>query len=129
MRFIRLECQKKYFPYGPKSRLIRVLLYTYTNKIVYDEILRVRALFIVLVRCPVHTPVRTPMYGLPLSQSDPRIRSVFQSVYNNNKFLLMSVRLTSKVYCDWAADADLPAQTRHFLESPSMVSVRPTSDI
>ena len=40
-------------------------------------------LFIVLVRCPVHTPVRTPMYGLPLNQSDQRIRSVFQSVYNN----------------------------------------------
>ena len=32
---------------------------------------------IVLVRCPVHTPVRTPMYGLPLNQSDQRIRSVF----------------------------------------------------
>ena len=26
-------------PYGPKSRLIRALLYTYTNRIVYDEIL------------------------------------------------------------------------------------------
>ena len=43
----------------------------------------VRALFIVLVRYPVHTRVRTPMYGLPLSQSDQRIRAVFQSVYNN----------------------------------------------
>ena len=31
---------------------------------------RVGTLFTVLVRCPVHTPVRTPMYGLPLSQSD-----------------------------------------------------------
>ena len=28
-------------------------------------------------------PLRTPMYGLPLSQSDQRIRSVFQSVWNN----------------------------------------------
>ena len=27
------------FPYGPKSRLIRALLYTFTNKIAYDEIL------------------------------------------------------------------------------------------
>ena len=36
---MRHECQNKYFPYGPKSRLIRALLYTYTNKIVYDEIL------------------------------------------------------------------------------------------
>ena len=45
---------------------------------------RVRALFIVLVRCPVHTPVRTPMYGLPRSQSDQIIRSVFQSVYNKH---------------------------------------------
>ena len=42
----------------------------------------VRASFIMLVRFPVHTPVRTPTYGLPLSQSDQRIRSVFQSVYN-----------------------------------------------
>ena len=36
---MRLECQNKYFPYRPKSRLIRALLYTYTNTIVYDEIL------------------------------------------------------------------------------------------
>ena len=39
MRSMRLECQNKYFPYGPKYRLIRALLYTYTNKIVYIEIL------------------------------------------------------------------------------------------
>ena len=45
----------------------------------------IRALSIVLMRCSVHTPVRTPTYGLPLSQSDERIRSVFQSVYNNVK--------------------------------------------
>ena len=43
----------------------------------------VRLLSIVLVRCSVHTPVRTPMYGLPLRQSDQRIFSVSQSVYNN----------------------------------------------
>ena len=35
----RLECQNKYNPYGPRFRLIRALLYTYTNKIVCDEIL------------------------------------------------------------------------------------------
>ena len=34
---LRLECQNKYFPFGPKSRLIKALLYTYT-KIVYNEI-------------------------------------------------------------------------------------------
>ena len=34
----------------------------------------------------VHTPVRTPMYELSLSQSDQRIHSVFQSVYNNTTF-------------------------------------------
>ena len=39
VRSMRLECQNKYFPYAPKSRLIRALLYTYTNKLVYDEIL------------------------------------------------------------------------------------------
>ena len=32
VRSIRLECQNKYFPHGPKSRLIRALLYTYTIK-------------------------------------------------------------------------------------------------
>ena len=32
LRSMRLECQNKYFPYGPKSRLIRALLYTYPNK-------------------------------------------------------------------------------------------------
>ena len=31
-----LECKNKYFPYGPKSWLIRALSYTYTNKVVYD---------------------------------------------------------------------------------------------
>ena len=39
VRSMRLECQNKYIPYGPKSRLMRALLYTYTNKVVYDEIL------------------------------------------------------------------------------------------
>ena len=36
-----------------------------------------------LVGCPVHTPVSTHTYGLPLSQSDQRLRTIFQSVYNN----------------------------------------------
>ena len=34
-----LECQNKYVPYGLKAHLIRALLYTYTNKIVYNGIL------------------------------------------------------------------------------------------
>ena len=34
VRSIRLKCQNKYFPYGPTSRLIRALLYTYPNKTV-----------------------------------------------------------------------------------------------
>ena len=36
---MRLECQNKYFPIEQKPRLMRALLYTYANKIVYDEIL------------------------------------------------------------------------------------------
>ena len=32
VRSMHLECQNKYFPYGPKSRLIRALLYTYPNQ-------------------------------------------------------------------------------------------------
>ena len=82
LRSMRLDCQNKYFPYGPKSRLIRALLYTYPCR-------SVGALFTVLVRCPVHTPVRTPMYGLPLSQSDKRIRSVFQSVNNKCPYYVL----------------------------------------
>ena len=38
VRSIHLKCQNKYFPYGPKSRSIRALLYTYTNEIAHDEI-------------------------------------------------------------------------------------------
>ena len=34
VRSMRLECQNKYFPCGPKSRLIRALLYTYPNEAV-----------------------------------------------------------------------------------------------
>ena len=34
VRSMRLECQNKYFPYRPKSPLIRALLYTYPNKTV-----------------------------------------------------------------------------------------------
>ena len=57
----------------------------------------VRALFIVLVRSPVHTPVRTPTYGLPLTQSDQRIRSVFQSVYNNADISMNLLRVIHTV--------------------------------
>ena len=60
---MRLECRNKYFPYGLKSRLITALLYTYTNKIVYDEILQSKS----VVYCVGAFPVRTPMYGLPLN--------------------------------------------------------------
>ena len=58
-------------------------------------------LFIVLVRRPVHTPVRAPMYELPLSQPVQRIRSVFQSVYNNKyyeKTRFVSVAYTILIY-------------------------------
>ena len=74
------------FPVWTESRLITAFLYTYTNKIVYNEILLIRVLFIVLVRYSVNTPVHAPMYGLPLSQSDQRIRSVFQLVYNSSSY-------------------------------------------
>ena len=36
---VRSGRQNKYFPYGPKSRLIRALLYTYPNKTVRGETL------------------------------------------------------------------------------------------
>ena len=37
VRSMPLECQNKYSPYGPKSWLIRALLYTYPNKTVSDD--------------------------------------------------------------------------------------------
>ena len=48
----------------------------------------VGALFIVSIGCPIHTPVHKPMYGLPISQSDQRILSLFQSVYNKKSHSL-----------------------------------------
>ena len=69
-------------------------MYTYTNKIAYDDIIPSWSVVIVSVRYPVYTPFRTLMYGLPLSQSDHRIRSVFLSVYNKSIiFLLVCSRL------------------------------------
>ena len=55
-------------------------------------------MFAVSVQCPVHTPVRTPMYGLPLNQSDQRIRCVFQSVYNKSILLpcLETIRVSDR---------------------------------
>ena len=67
------------------------------------KLYQVRALFTVLVRYPVHTPFRTLMYGLPLSQSDQRIRSVFQSVYNN-KHLLTDCAVSAVKYSDRNSD-------------------------
>ena len=34
----RLERQNKYFPYGPRSRLIRALLYIHINKLIFHAI-------------------------------------------------------------------------------------------
>ena len=92
---MHLECQNKYFPYGPKSRLIRSFLYTYPNNInsTSRKLYWVEVLFTVLVCCRVHMLVCTPMYGLSLSQSDQRICSIFQSVYN----LLISQGSTSNM--------------------------------
>ena len=42
----------------------------------------VRTLFTVLVRCPLQTPVGTPMYRVPLSQIKSQNFFVFQSVYD-----------------------------------------------
>ena len=80
----------------------------------------VRALFTVLVRCPVHTPVRTPMYELSLSQSDQRIRCVFQSVYNKDKYQLIS-RLTDQLLHN-SLGKECPAAFRHYLSWLSILS-------
>ena len=88
VRSMPLECQNKYFPYGPKSRLIRALLYTYTNKIVYDEILLSQSVVYCVNALPgPYAGPYTPMYGLPLSQSDQRIFSVSQSVYDKKHYI------------------------------------------
>ena len=83
VRSMPFGCQNKYFPYGPISRLIRASLYTYPNKTVQDETLLSQSVVYCVSAFPVLTSVRTPINGLPLSQSDQRIRSVFQSVNNN----------------------------------------------
>ena len=85
------------------------------------------------VRYPVHTPVRTPMYGLPLSQSDQRIRSVFQSVYNNNSdnaekcsFTIVRPQGDSFFHSDEQPELNLendyPNKTGHTLKTNSSIS-------
>ena len=81
MRSMRLECQNKYFPYGPKSRLIKALLYTYTNKMVYDEILLSQSVVYCVSALTGPYACPYPNVRLPLSQSDQSISSVLQSVY------------------------------------------------
>ena len=66
-----------------------------------------RVLFAVLVRCPVHTPVCTPIYGLPLNQSDRRFFSVFQLVCNNI-LLLTGGDVSARIYCPWPIRIDRP---------------------
>ena len=75
MRSMCLECQNEYFPYGPKSRLIRALLYTYTNKIVYNEILLSQSIVycVSALPSPYAGPYAGP-YAYVLTASQP-IRS------------------------------------------------------
>ena len=82
VKLMGLERQNKYFSHGPRSHFIRDLLYTYTNKPKEDE----TGSSAVFERYSVHTSVLTPMYGLPLKQSDRRMLSTFQSVYTMNIF-------------------------------------------
>ena len=63
VRSMRLECQNKYFPYGPKSRLIRALLYTHKQNSIRWNFTELERLFTVLVRCrsvrTVSQPIRS----------------------------------------------------------------------
>ena len=69
VRSMYLECHNKYFPHGPKSRLITACSCIPAQIKQYEmKLYCVGALFTVLVHCPVHTPVHTPLYGLPLMQ-------------------------------------------------------------
>ena len=73
----------KYFPYGPNSRLIRALLYTYTSKTTKSQCF---PLLLWTEVQPVHTPVRTQAYGLAFSQSNFSILSVFCLAYNKKLY-------------------------------------------
>ena len=80
----------KYFPYGPNSRLIRALLYTYTTKTTESQCF---PLLLWTEVQPVHMPVRTQAYGPALSQSDFSILSVFCLVYNKACYLRVLCKL------------------------------------
>ena len=67
----------KYFPYGPNSRLIRALLYTYTTKTTESQCFPLLLWTEVQL---VHTPVRTQAYGPALSQSDFSIQKSKYSI-------------------------------------------------
>ena len=72
MRYMRLECQNKYFPNGSKRRLIRALLCIYRNKTVEDETLLSQS--VVYSASALSGPYAGlyAMYGLPLSQSNQK---------------------------------------------------------
>ena len=75
VRSMHLEGQNKYFSYGPKSRLIRVLLYTYTNKMVHDEILLSSS----MVYCVSALPA---LYAGPYTY----VRTASQPIRSKNSF-------------------------------------------
>ena len=84
VRSMRLECQNKYFRYGPKSWLIRALLYTYTNKIVSDEILLSKS----VVYCVSALPG-------PYAGPYPCVRTASQPIRSKNSFRI-SVSIYNK---------------------------------
>ena len=70
-------------------------LYCISTQINQLKLHWLRTLFTVLVRCPVHTPVCTPMYRLSFSQYNRTFFPVFQSVYNN---IYIITHLASHMY-------------------------------
>ena len=83
VRSIHLEYQNKYLMHFNKSRLIRALLYTYTNKIVYDEILLSKSVVYRVSALPgPYAYVRTA----PQPIRSKHFFSISQSVYNNASY-------------------------------------------
>ena len=81
-------CQNKYFPYGPKSRLIRALFYTYPkeNSRRWNFTELEDCLLCQCVARSIRRSVRLCTDCLSANQIKEFVHSVFQSVYNKRKY-------------------------------------------
>ena len=95
VRSVRHDVTTNIFRMDQNSRLIRALLYTHTSTTTKNQCF---PLLLWTEAQPVHTPVRTQVYGPALSQSNFSILSVFCLVYNKSGYSQDTVKVSVLFY-------------------------------